>query len=329
MRICFLLALGNSAFSQIAISGKIVNATSREPISYANIGINNTSIGTLSNPDGSFFIIIPKTNTADTLTFSALGFGARRMPCREIDRSVSLIISLPEKAIELNPIEIANRRMKNRTFEVGNRQVKGGVLETDTLYAGGSVALLIDNRHENELEFPVYLQKASLRIFKNNLTSLKFRVRVNQVDPYTGLPGNDLLEKSIVQESTIRKGWLHFDFSNMNFIVSEPFFITFEQILDVSDRTKIADGYREFMENHPDKIEIDTVIFEEEKQVRKMIKGSGIDLPGTFIAVSPEQSANFTCYERDTSHGSWTKVRSIVTAYVTLSDQLKTSKSRK
>jgi hypothetical protein len=324
-----LLFIANASIAQITITGKVVNAATKEPIGYANIGIANSSIGTLSNLDGSFFILLPAKNIGDSLTFSALGFARKSIVLREATSGDNLTISLEEKAIVLNPIEITNRKPKNKTFEVGNRQVRGGVLETDTLYAGGAVSLLIDSHLEKELEFPVYLQKASLRIFKNNLSQLKFRVRVNAVDPITGAPGDDLLHQSMVMESAMRKGWLDFDFTTLNFVVHKPFFITFEQILDVSDRTKIADGYREFMVTHPDKLEIDTVIFEGQKQVRKMIKGSGIDLPGTFIAISPAQAENFSCYERDTSLGTWTKVRGIVTAYVTLSDQRPTSPKKR
>lgn len=323
----FLIILSHVATAQIVLTGKVIHATSNEPVSYANIGITNTSIGTLSNLDGSFFIIIPAKNENDSLTFSALGFATKAMAIRKLTDRQDFAISLEEKAVVLNSVEITNRKEKNKTFEVGNSQVRGGVLETDTVYAGGSVALLIDSRSEKELQFPVYLQQARLRILKNNLPSMKFRVRVNEVDA-SGTPGKDLLHQSMVMESTMRKGWLDFDFSHLGFVVDKPFFITFEQILDVHDRTRIADGYREFMEKHPDKLEIDTVIFEGQKQVRKMIKGSGIDLPGTFVAISPAQAENFTCYERDNSLGSWTKVRGIVTATVTLSNQRVLKQSR-
>jgi hypothetical protein len=317
-----LFALAVTAYGQATMRGKVLNGSTNEPIAYANIGIANSNVGTLSNLDGSFFFLVPSHATRDSLTFSALGFDKKIIPLNSFSGDHQLTIILNERAIELESIEVTNRRQKNRTFEVGNKEVRGGVLETDTLYAGGSVSLLIENAHEKELEFPVYLQTASLRIFKNNLASLKFRVRIIDVDQATGEPGRDLFHESLIMESTMRKGWLTFDFSKYSFVVHKPFFITFEQILDVNDRTKIADGYREFMEKHPDKLEIDTVVFEGKKQVRKMIKGSGIDLPGTFIAISPRQSDNFTCYERDTSLGKWKKVRGIVTALVTLSDQL-------
>jgi len=48
----------------------------------------------------------------------------------------------------------------------------------------------------------------------------------------------------------------------LNYQITKPFFVTFEQILDVNDRTVIADGYRDFMKKHPERLKVDTVEFE-------------------------------------------------------------------
>jgi hypothetical protein len=196
-----------------------------------------------------------------------------------------------------------------------------GVLETDTTYSGRSIALLIDKTKEDDIQFPIYIEKASLRIFRNNLSSFKFRIRLNEVDTMTGAPGGDLLQKSIVLESSMKNGWLDFDLSQLRLVVYKPFFITFEQILDLNDRTAIAEGYRDFMHKHPEKLHVDTVVFNGKKEVRWIIKGGGIDLPGTFIAIS-NKSTEHTCYVRETSFAEWKKVRGIVTAYVVLSNQV-------
>ncbi|HEY0740950.1 MAG TPA: hypothetical protein VGD40_05780 [Chryseosolibacter sp.] len=217
-------------------------------------------------------------------------------------------------------------REKNKTFELGNDSFNGGVLETDTAYAGGSTALLIANEgadRDKDLEFPLYVQSARLRILKNNLSTMKFRVKLNEVDTASGRPGADILTSSVIVESAARKGWLEFDLSSYNIIVSGPFFVTFEQILNVEDRTAIADGYRDFMRRHPENLRIDTVEFDGGKEIRKTMTGSAIDLPGTFISIrkSEKHGKDRTCYVRETSFGEWTKVSGIVTATVTLSNQ--------
>lgn len=284
--IVFAISL-NTLFGQIIIQGRVLNKETREPISYANIGIASSNVGTLSNLDGSFSIPIPNKFSKDTLVFSALGFAKRAIPIQFIRQQEKLTVFLFEKTTILNSIVISEKRQPNKTFELGNSSFKGGVIVTDTTYAGRAISLLIENKQpyfQKDLKFPVYLDKARLRIFKNNLESIKFRVRINDVDSLTGKPDNDLLSKSIIVESTIRKGWLEFDLSHLDFQVSKPFFLTFEQILDLKDRTLIADGYKNFISEYPEKVKFDTVEIDGKKEVRKIIKGSGLDLPGTFIA---------------------------------------------
>jgi hypothetical protein len=229
------------------------------------------------------------------LIVSALGYVKKVLPIRLLKQEKSLTISLIEKATLLNSIVITEQRQKNKTFALGNSSIKGGVIETDTTYAGSAVALLIENKEpyfQKDLKFPVYLEKARLRIFRNNLKSFKFRIRLNEIDSLTGKPGKDFLLASTVVESTLRNGWLDFDLSHLNIQIQKPFFVTFEQILDLNDRTAIADGYRQFIEAHPEKLKIDTVEFNDKKEVRKTLKGSGIDLPGTFIGIATSKSSS-------------------------------------
>jgi hypothetical protein len=311
-----------SSFGQITISGKLLAKETKEPIPYANIGIVNSNVGTISNQDGSFAILIPSQHIEDSLTLSALGFGRKKIAVNHFSSSQVVTVFLDEKPTVLDEMLIIEKKEKNKIYEVGNGSVNGGVLETDTTYSGRSIALLIDKAKEGDIQFPIYIQKASLRIYRNNLSSFKFRVRLNGMDSITGGPGTDLLEKSIVVESSMKNGWLEFDLSQLKQVVYKPFFLTFEQILDLNDRTKIAEGYRQFMHDHPERLHVDTVVFNGKKEVRMTIQRGGIDLPGTFLAIATKAGEHI-CFVRETSFAEWKKVRGIVTAYVTLSNQAK------
>jgi hypothetical protein len=102
------------------------------------------------------------------------------------------------------------------------------------------------------------------------LKSIRFRVRINDVDAKTGTPGNDILQSSVIVESMIRKGWIEFDLSAFNLVVSRPFFVTFEQLTTTEDRAAITNGYQKFMREHPDRVKYDTVVFEGKKEVREL-----------------------------------------------------------
>ena len=321
-----LIFLHCTSFSQVTIEGKIFDRSNHEPIPFANIGILNSDVGTLSNADGSFLLKISLKLSTDTLQVSALGFFKKVIPISLLAQKKQITIYLAEKATVLETVTITERKEKNKIFEIGNRGFNGGVMETDTLYAGRSMALLIENDQslsKKGFSFPVYLEKARIRILRNNLKSCRFRIRLNEVDSITGQPGEDLLQQSIIVESSARSGWIEFDLTSLNFIVSKPFFVTFEQITDVNDRTRIVDGYSEFMRLHPKSVVFDTVYIDGKQEVRQKIRRGGIDLPGTFIAISASATAGkkYHAYERNTSFSEWIRVRGIVTATVTVSNQ--------
>lgn len=78
LNLIFLFVISfDISFRQIIIQGKVLNKETHEPVSYTNIGIANSNVGTLSNLDGSFSIPFPAKLSKDSLIFSALGFAKR------------------------------------------------------------------------------------------------------------------------------------------------------------------------------------------------------------------------------------------------------------
>jgi serine beta-lactamase-like protein LACTB len=319
-----LLISTASTYGQKTIQGKILNSLTKEPVQYANIGIKNANVGTISNQDGTFSLVVPEKWLKDTILFSSVGYTQKVIAVTYLLQRQVPVIYLNQKTTDLRPVTVSTKKEKIQTFQWGNAVMQGGVLENDTLYAGRSLSLLIEPGESNNKKgatFPAYLENARLRILRNNLQSIKFRIRLHGVDALTGAPGQEFLHESIVVESSMRNGWLQFDLSKQNIEVTRPFFITFEQILDVHDRTAIANDYKAFVAKHPNRIKTDTVEIDGKKEVRLYLTGSGIDLAGTFIAIARSQKARerFTCFERQTSFGEWKKVSGIITAMVTLS----------
>lgn len=299
------------------IAGKVLNRKTNEPIAYVNIGIVGTPYGTISDPDGSFQLTVPASHESDSIIFSALGFTRVRFTFASFGAQPKTVL-LDEVSTQLREIIISKN--PPRRFELGNDAFNGGVLETDTAYAGAATALLINpglNATKKGFSFPAYVDKAKLRIMKNNLAVMKFRVRLNEVSP-NGTPGRDLLQESIVVASEARRGWLEFDLASTAVVVDKPFFVTFEQILDRTDRASIASGFHAFMIEHPDKLRTDTVVVNGQKEVRQMIGAIGLDLPGTFVSISRKEkvSDRSVSYQRDTSFSEWKKVNGIITAVV-------------
>lgn len=311
----------NLTYSQKTIVGKILNKTTHEPIPYANIGVVNSKAGTISNLDGSFSIILPETLSNDTLTFTSLGFLAKRIPINILNPNENYTINLNEKTILLKPV-IITANVKDKLIEIGNRICHNGNYQPDTTYAGRSVALLIDIKNQPEQSsHPVFLNKAKLYIFRNNFSSFKFRVRLNKYESLTGKPGADLIDKSIIVKSGIISGWIDFDLSKLNFQITEPFFVTFEQLIDLKDRKKIASGFRRIKRDHPEWFITETINFEGKTILNPILIKGETELPGTFFGTSGSKPVieKNTCFVRETSLGEWHKFPKIVTATVSVS----------
>ena len=304
-----------NAFSQRIITGKIISSITHQPIPYANIGLKKHNVGTLSNIDGSFSLFIPDKLVNDTLVVSSIGFGKKTIPLNALIQIKGLKILLNEKINSLNTIIVVARKEKPTFLELGNPNSNGGTMEMDTVYAGRSVALRIENTTSS------FIEKARLKIFRNNLKSFRFRVRLNAIDSLTGQPAEDLLNTSIIVNSSLRNGWIEFNLSELNVEIDKPFYVVFEQILDLEDRIAIANGYKKFLSEHPDKIRRDTIEVDGKKEVDiKFTGGGAIDLAGTYVGISSTKSArnNYISYVRETSFGEWKKVNGIITATVTL-----------
>lgn len=319
--VLLIIVLSNLSYGQKTIVGKVLNKTTHEPIPYANIGILNSNVGTLSNKDGSFSILIPERLSHDTLIFSSLGFYKQKLAVYGYKPSQDLSIYLDELAIMLKPVVILAKRSKGKLIELGNGRFNTGAYEPDTTYAGRAVSLLIDTRSfKKSLTFPILVKKASLFIYNNNLETFKFRLRINKYDSLTGKPGEDLIDKSIIKESSVRSGWLDIDLSDLYFNAQGPFFVTFEQLIDRDDRATVAQGFREITRLHPNWIKRDTLDFTGNKLVIQKFTKEGLEVPGTFIGATNLKSdlKKFSCFIQRTSLAEWIKVPIAIAATVSV-----------
>lgn len=96
------LGQGNEPF----IVGRVWEATSKAPAKFANVYFKNSGLGTISNEDGLFKLLIPAESSTDTLIVSFVGFKPQRVGIALLSLGDTLLISLQESVTELNPIEV-------------------------------------------------------------------------------------------------------------------------------------------------------------------------------------------------------------------------------
>ena len=101
-----------SAQDKSSISGFVREVETGEPISYANVFIPGTSMGTATNSDG-YFVFINLSQGEYEVNLSMIGFGLYKETINlVIDESVRLDIRMKEEALQASEIIVSGVRQK-------------------------------------------------------------------------------------------------------------------------------------------------------------------------------------------------------------------------
>ncbi len=323
-----LLSFGvfTSVFGQLTIKGHVISQNNKEPLAFVNIGVLNSSFGTISNGDGSFSIKIPASHLKENLLFSAIGYEKKSLAINSFANNKESVIYLIEKKIVLDEVVISasTRKIKEKHNWLGNRKRNlfvQGQTYVDSVSAGGAMALLIEKKDDIDLKF---IDKARLFIAKNTESQFKVRVRFLEVDKSnSNLPGDDLFNESIVVTSDKKRGWLTFDLSSFNYKINEEsFFLVFEWILEDKDRLKLFNGFAEYWNLNPNKIRRDSVLIDGKKVFTEEISGVGktpIILFGDTRTMADRK--NYKCYARSSSFAEWERTPDILSAKILMSNK--------
>jgi len=106
------------------VKGKVINEITNEPISYTNIGLENTLIGTASNPEGQFRLGIPKSMEDRNIYFSALGFKNDTLPVSQLFTREYSIIKLKPQSYDIENVDVAVRsKVLERVLRMASENV--------------------------------------------------------------------------------------------------------------------------------------------------------------------------------------------------------------
>jgi|GEM_PF-3227480 len=186
MRYIIFLLISFSTFGQeLTVQGYVLDERGN-PLPYSNIGIKNNAGGSFSDDRGYFKV---KADTKDTLLISSIGYETRTILANIFKDRITLKTSVTI----LSEVQVKSKRLKAVLVELGYRKSKfTGVMLSNTQYS---------QRIQNETGKEGYIKDV---YYKAHLSSSagynngKVRIRVYQVDPLTGLPGEDLLHENVI-----------------------------------------------------------------------------------------------------------------------------------
>jgi hypothetical protein len=142
-----------SVFAQTELRGKVADFSDYMPIVSANIYIQNTTLGTISNSDGKFVLVVPREFDNDTLVISSIGYKSFKVQIGDFDTTEDIFLETDIASLD-EVLIVAETRPKT-----GNEIVLRAIEELS----------------ENLPEQP-YLQKGFLRHRERNRKEYKWLI---------------------------------------------------------------------------------------------------------------------------------------------------------
>ncbi|MDP5027786.1 MAG: carboxypeptidase-like regulatory domain-containing protein [Flavobacterium sp.] len=197
------------------IRGVVKDSISGEPIPYVNIWVENETIGTTSETNGSFSLDIKEEKL---LVFSALGYEIKKAS------SKSEVILLKPKVVELKEVVISIPK-KSKELEIGVSKKRYYLPESQV--EPWIIAKKFDVDENNQ---DVNFVKDINFFIKSEIQKGVFRVRFFEVNS-DGMPGEDLVSEEIIVEVKKGKSKITVDVSKYNIqIPKEGIVVGFESL---------------------------------------------------------------------------------------------------
>ena len=210
--IWIFLIVSQFTFSQIR--GVVKDSITGEPIPYVNIWVENETVGTTSESNGSFSLDIKEEKM---LVFSALGYEVKKAS------SKSEVILLKSKVFELKEVVIEQPKFK-KEIEVGNYETSGFRIGL------GNINSAVYFKPYDEMITHPFLKEIKF-LTKSDIENAKIRIKILSVNA-DNTPGESLIDDEIIVSVKKGKSKNTVDLTGYRFkIPLIGFFISFEKLL--------------------------------------------------------------------------------------------------
>ena len=199
----------------------MIDAESKAPLPYVNIGVRNKNMGVISRDDGSFEIDLSKAALGDTLVFSMIGYESATFKAGDL-RTTTREVRLNPKTYQLKEVVITDK--KKKSVKLGRYQpsrTTSGHSNTENFGFGGEWGLKISAPGKK-----YWIEQAGFHLRFNTVDSIQFRIKIYTV--IDDLPGESLLKKDIYVKSYKNDQWILRDLSAENLIIDQDLIVTFE-----------------------------------------------------------------------------------------------------
>lgn len=221
------ISLASYAQYEITIKATLIDKSNNQPVSYANIGFFNKSIGTVSNEEGIFELVYDEDLVSDSEIFqiSSLGYKPINTSLGDLKKLLNNTnkIYLESKTETLTEVLLSNETRKD--VEIGSAKLNKDLLGywKDKQALGGEIANKINIKRKN-----TRLKNFKFYVVENQADSIKIRVNIYKYSK--GYPTEKILKENVYHTVKIKLGEVSIDLEPYNIMVNEDFVIGFELI---------------------------------------------------------------------------------------------------
>lgn len=200
--------------------GRVIDAQTKQPIAYVNLGIPNKSIGTVSQVDGSFQIPV---SLNDTIEVSMIGYESEKYLPVSNEKSNSVgIIEMKPKVNTLPEVIITAKTLPVRTL--GNTTTSNFFkIGLPLKFLGSEIGIIVKPGKRAAL-----LKSFNFNVSENHLDSAVFRLNIYSLK--NGQPSENILSDNILLHVGNQSGPYHIDLNSYKIIMKDDALISLEWI---------------------------------------------------------------------------------------------------
>lgn len=200
-------------------TGRILDAKTKEPLAYVNIGVIGKNMGSISNDDGSFQLPFDQIGPTDTLRFSAIGYAAYDVNSAWLQSKEEKVILLQPITYRLSSIEV--KSSKEETNIGIDKKKKGGFGFSGKIGKGTEVGTRISTNGQ-------LYQLKTFHFYSKKSTYDRLVLRLNIYELSDGKVGKNLLQEEVRFELNSERGWINVDLGANEIYIQDDFMVSLE-----------------------------------------------------------------------------------------------------
>lgn len=211
--------------AQHILQGRIIDAFTKEPLPFVNIGVLKKELGTVSNEDGFFFLEVPDLFAKETLRFSMIGFDERDFQVADLEAILlsNNTLVLAEQTTFLEEVVLTAEKKWDTRVSGNSTTSKLLITGFTSNQLGNEIALFVKVK-----KTPAYIDGIQFSVVENIYPEVSFRVNVYSSD--YRFPDENILKENIFVTLKQSEGLISVDLKEYDILVDDDVFISLEWI---------------------------------------------------------------------------------------------------